>query len=526
MKLYKIFSLVCFISFCSCSDWLDVEPKDKVLQSAQYGSEVNINSVLNGLYRQLSDKDLYGKQLTQTTIETMGHQYWYPLTRPQDNQATATLYRVSYFIYDEVKSKYLNIWTQGYITIFRINDFIANVEASQGVLSEDKKNILLGEAYALRAYIHFDLFRLFGPIYKLSLNDESIPYNNSAEAVPHQNEKATDFLNLVLKDIAKAEQLLAKDPIITDEDAVTETLGEGFYKNRNRRLNYYGVLALKARVAMYKGDVSLAKETAQTVLTKSMGDKRPFNWAPTGQDVIDKTNYMAFTEIIFGINNQDLHSNWISLYNHTVVADETFIASDENLRKNIFIYNSESDKTYVNMQDSRAKQWKETNLSDVSLSAIGGGYTISSSGVRLASHLVSHKFVEPSATQEKPYVKYLQPLIRIAEMQYILAEIAIQEGDLETAKSIFNLVLEKKGLSAGDLLGGTAENPIPVTKELLEQHLEKEYYREFYGEGQVFFFHKRRNDTKIFKGNEGGYFYFADTKAVYVIPIPEEETNI
>lgn len=39
--------------FTSCSDFLDVAPKDKVLEEDQYKTEAGIHGALNGLYRQL-----------------------------------------------------------------------------------------------------------------------------------------------------------------------------------------------------------------------------------------------------------------------------------------------------------------------------------------------------------------------------------------------------------------------------------------------------------------------------------------
>ena len=38
--------------FTSCSDFLDVAPKDKVLEEDQYKTEAGIHGALNGLYRQ------------------------------------------------------------------------------------------------------------------------------------------------------------------------------------------------------------------------------------------------------------------------------------------------------------------------------------------------------------------------------------------------------------------------------------------------------------------------------------------
>lgn len=55
--------------FTSCSDFLDVAPKDKVLEEDQYKTEAGIHGALNGLYRQLISTSLYGANLSQTALD-------------------------------------------------------------------------------------------------------------------------------------------------------------------------------------------------------------------------------------------------------------------------------------------------------------------------------------------------------------------------------------------------------------------------------------------------------------------------
>ena len=59
---------------------------------------------------------------------------------------------------------------------------------------------------------------------------------------------ADEYLDYLLEDIREAERLLATDPILSDDSAISKELISDFYKNRNRRMNYYAVKALEARV--------------------------------------------------------------------------------------------------------------------------------------------------------------------------------------------------------------------------------------------------------------------------------------
>ena len=71
------------------------------------------------------------------------------------------------------------------------------------------------------------------------------------------------------------------------------------------------------------------------------------------------------------------------------------------------------------------------------------------------------------------------PLIRLPEMYYILAEC---ESDDDVSADYLNKVREARGID-----GTSYKNS--ASKKLTE--IEKEYRKEFYGEGQLFFFYKR-----------------------------------
>ncbi len=62
--------LLLFIT--SCSDFLDVVPQDKILENESYSNEAGIQTVHNGIYLQLAEDDLYGKQLTMDAVEILG----------------------------------------------------------------------------------------------------------------------------------------------------------------------------------------------------------------------------------------------------------------------------------------------------------------------------------------------------------------------------------------------------------------------------------------------------------------------
>lgn len=116
-----------------------------------------------------------------------------------------------------------------------------------------------------------------------------------------------------------------------------------------------------------------------------------------------------------------------------------------------------------------------------------------------------HKYADiESAT----FYSNLIPMIRVTEMYYIIAETTTD--DIEALNSI-NLVLENRGL---DKL--TSKDEVPAT-------ILSEYQKEFWGEGQLFFYYKRINASSIPSAMTGGDVEMNDVK--YSMPLPESETN-
>ena len=62
-------------------------------------------------------------------------------------------------------------------------------------------------------------------------------------------------------------------------------------------------------------------------------------------------------------------------------------------------------------------------------------------------------------------------------------------------------------------------------EQLLTRTLEKEYLREFWGEGQLFYFYKRLQYPEIRVADDPAYSRTIEMLANYKVPIPEDETK-
>ena len=97
------------------------------------------------------------------------------------------------------------------------------------------------------------------------------------------------------------------------------------------------------------------------------------------------------------------------------------------------------------------------------------------------------------------------PVLRISEMYYIAAEY-LKAVDAPEALNMLNIVREYRGL-VEKLID---VNPIAIQNEIL-----KEYQREFLGEGQLFYYHKRLGTKNI-----------ATANAKYTLPMPDDEIDL
>ena len=507
--------LACSLTFKGCTDWLSVEPRGGMTEDRAFSTELLTNSVLNGLYGSLAHNFLYGEFLTQTFIEYLARYYYW---RPGVTQADAAFFtwgQTAMFNYrgsNVTRGMIEAIWNTAYRTIMNTNVFIERVEAmEEGIIRESRRNVLLGEAYALRAFLHFDIFRLFGPIH-LTDAHSGLPYNNTTEVIPHNHLPAAEFIRLVQQDLDRAAELLADDPvhrrgandnyaaIMLDISLTPETIFAEYF--RNRRLNYFAVRALQARVWLHIREHHHAIAAAQAAL-EAIRANEGFRWE-TNRTLIERDrNFVFHREILFGINHPTLHLNWRRLF-AGVQPGSTSVVSNLTLYHHIFA--DFPGETLASMTDVRAAQWQRSSV-DL------GFETYISTKFRNPDHIVNWV--------NRPYFPNLQPLIRMSELYLIMAEAHLLTDNVIESANWLNTLMSNRGMLPEQLIGWGG---VDIMQTDVFQRLRREVYKEFVGEGQAFFFLKRNNMNVIFTGTDTGYHSLAIPSNVYVLPLPDSET--
>ena len=143
-KYILIGLLVCITGiFSGCHSWLDVQPEDQVTDGQLFSTESGFRTALNGIYVELSNNALYGGELSVDAVEILAQRYDFS---------------------GNTKSKFAAVWEKAYSLIANCNKLLEYAEKNEEVLTGKMRKMIIGEAMALRAFLHFDMLRLFGPV--------------------------------------------------------------------------------------------------------------------------------------------------------------------------------------------------------------------------------------------------------------------------------------------------------------------------------------------------------------------------
>ncbi len=469
-----------------CSDFLDVQPKDKQSEKQLFSTRGGFYMAVNGIYNKVASTALYGKNLSYELVDVISKRYS-PL------QANTYLTALSTFDYadNSVQTGLSNTWTAAYNTILNCNVVLDNLEKSEGILLPPEYRMLKGEMLALRAFLHFDMLRLFGPVYKNHPGAESIPYNESARVSALPLLAADSVMHeKIQRDLDEAESLLAdSDPVIEGGPmASLENDQDVYLRYRQLRMNYYAVLALKARVYLYAGEQARALAAARKLLTDAKVDEHfpavDPNKLLANQDNPDR---VFSTEVLAGIylkDRADIHSNYFS----SEQAGNNYL----HPRKNFVNTNLFAEET----QDYRFQAWWRTASNESE-----GGYDF----------IKYEEIARPAGKGDAEYFyAVFMSLIRLSEVYYIAAE---SEPVLADKYGWLNKIRERRGLGALTV----------VSEEDFVKRLRTEYLREFMGEGQIFFMYKRLYAAIPSDENGNDMNAYEAREEYYVLPLPSGE---
>ncbi len=145
----------------------------------------------------------------------------------------------------------LNTWTQMYRVIANANIIIGRDPAKLTGDPVAIKNVI-GQAYAIRALVHFDLLKLFGQENVTGGNNLGIPYVKTykgSDLIPARN-TVSEVKTDINADLAKALTLMSASLNSPSKETIST----------------FAVNALQSRVALYFGDWATVKTASEAVI--------------------------------------------------------------------------------------------------------------------------------------------------------------------------------------------------------------------------------------------------------------------
>jgi hypothetical protein len=492
---YILFLIFASMTISSCSDWLDVKPDTQVEEDNMFKSYQGFRSALTGCYMELGNTNIYGERLTMTNIESLADM-WYMTAgtvHPDDYNLM-----IHDYTQDNAKSAIKSMYSELFNVVVQANMIIKHIENSTAFESESKKNMIEGEAYALRALCQMDVLRLFGQMPQNATKQVSLPYSEttSISEMPAYY-SFTDYVTKLKADFDKAASLLKdSDPIFQNTfyelSYPSNTTDDTFTYFRQFRLNYWAVIGMQARLALYLGDKTTAHTLAMSIINAKGSDGKAL-MPLSGNNDLTAGYYNLPSECLFALSKYNLAS-YTSTYfignGDSRIRENDHYCVSSNMFNSLFMgANTSSNNRYLYVWNKNAATSTGAKFPTITKYYFTAGTSSSSYSAMLKNQVI--------------------PMLRMSEIYLIALETTT---DLAEANSLYKTYME----SQNELITNNKFASLDEVKTIINSL----YLREFYGEGVVFYTYKRLAAPSV-QMNYSQKVEMGESQ--YILPLPESE---
>ncbi len=462
-KIIYVLMSVALLTTTSCEGFLNITPDGQSKRDELLSTQQGIEDAMYGVYSQLRTQSLYGQELHFSTLEILSQTLWC-------NGSTGVTAMSEYdWAHSSVKGVFDGVWTAMYKNISNVNSVLDAPLVKDATVYP--YTLYRGEALGLRAFMHFDLVRLFAQQYTVNPAADGIPYATDFSLITPDFESLEKNYEHILDDLHEAELLLA------DEDSHE---GDGNYMlDRQIHFNLRAVQATLARVYLTMGDKANAAHYALLVINDGK-----YTLKEKTEVVNDLAGVLSKKETIFGIYHAGFYTN---------------VNAKLQQMTSYFSLDLRSDFMLLYEKDAAGSDYR--TMAYFSESGTGSG-----TKYRLSKFTDIYELNNNAANRPSDLILGIN-MIRIPEMYYIAAE-ALLESDYDRALELYNAVRTHRGLE-------------PLTdKPLTVELINDERYKEMIGEGQTYFNMKRQNLPIL---SHDGKTTYEPSAGIYAIPIPDAE---
>lgn len=264
----------------SC-DTLDLSPEDYAAAGNYWKNPEQVSTYMNGLHAYLRDD--YSSPLVLGELRGG--------TMREGTSSINTSLNSSSIIRNDLRTTSTGIsnWNNYYENILQVNHFIEQVRDECAFLSESARNTFLGQAYGMRAYYYFMLYRTYGAV-PLEKDIKILDGKIDAVSLYMKRSSAEDVLAFIKKDINDSETAFG-----------STTSFDKYYWSK------YATLFLKAQIYLWSAKVT------------TNDDEKPHTATGTSDLEIAQK---ALNEII-GSNKFSLMKNYADIFDYGKKANNT-----------------------------------------------------------------------------------------------------------------------------------------------------------------------------------------------------------
>ena len=471
MKQVKIFiAAILIMAMAGCSkDFLDVPPTNAGDASESIQTASDANRMMIGLMANMTSSAYYGRNFIMYGAAKGGDLTIFSAGRGLDG-----LYK---FDHSPTSGSYSGFWSQIYHCILQANNIIDGINKLKAAGSTENLDNAMGQALTARALMYFDLVRLYGKPYSMDKSSFGVPNITERLVASAQPLRATVEENYtqIMTDLTTAAPLISKSK------------SDGF-------LNYYGNMALQAKVNLYMEKYPEALTAAKIVIESNVYKLY------SNADWVGSWTKQFQSESIFEISMDlvnDLGTGSLGYYlrrkgHGGPAAAGWFMASDYFLNRL--------------GQDPNDVRWGVMSYDESGPTHLGASYKFSGS-VNLDGDGKNNS----SAVNIK--------VIRLSEVYLIAAEAAFH-SDKTVAIGYLNAIRQR----APDLAPATE---LTITLDMILDERSKELFTE----GNRFFDMMRLNQSITYNDDFGGVPVSNRPKTIdrtfpkIVLPISQDEIN-
>ncbi|MDR2950432.1 MAG: RagB/SusD family nutrient uptake outer membrane protein [Prevotella sp.] len=449
----------------SCGDFLDSSPHISIDDDTAIKDVKSAIGGVTGAYDAMTQVDSYGRNFSVFgDVFTDNVQ----ISPTNSNRFTGE----AAWSWTSSNTDYRDYWTRSYQVINRVNNIINASIAGD----PDQIDQLLGESYAIRALIHFDMVRLFAQDYRFTADQShlGIPYikAHDPKGQPSRNTVAEVYTN-ILSDMEEAAKRIKVLRGISLENPLAKPYGTAPYTISPDVVN-----AIYARIYLTMGNYAKAKEYAELLIPK----------------------YSL-------VSNEDYASIWTELYS----SESIFTMSNSEID-----YLSTNSLGYIYVESGYGDLLVSPTLyalyadNDIRKSLVVNGTAASKKNNLYMQGKYPYTRGRPGLDNPN--------LIRVSEMYLIAAEAAARTGNEPIARKYLDNIRQRAIPTAP---ASTATGQALIDEILLEKRKELAF------EGQYFYDLKRLHldiiGATAGNGTIGKVIKYGDD--LLALPIPQAETD-